>query len=153
MPDFISQSLITSSLLSTIRFPTIQNRRRLDLVTDGYSIPAEDEASLRVEVQNVSAEQLARCSTQQQSALLACATASYNDECISARIRVRALTHWNRPIFAQPDSRHPACITAAKEKSTRMGTSRLPTGSRAACRALCAINRERRRERRPGRRL
>eukprot|EP00966_Prymnesium_polylepis_P280958 6491324-Prymnesium_polylepis.1 len=30
-----------------------------------------------------------------------------------------------------------------------MGTSRLPAGSRAACRALCAINRERRREWRP----
>eukprot|EP00966_Prymnesium_polylepis_P135255 3126397-Prymnesium_polylepis.1 len=75
--------IVQSSLLSTIRLPTIQSRRRLDLVTDGYSIPAEDEASLRLAVQNVSADQLARCSTQQQSALLACATASYNDECIN----------------------------------------------------------------------
>lgn len=87
MPAGIVSAPTPSSLLSTIRFPAVQSRRRLDaLLQDGYYVAAADEAALRAAAASLPANQKARCTPTQSAAPLACATPDFNDECIDGEL-------------------------------------------------------------------
>ena len=85
MPSGISSTPISSSRLSTIRVPTVQSRRRLDLYSDGYYMTQADLDSARAALATADQGYVARCTPWQSAAPLPCVSGAFETNCISGR--------------------------------------------------------------------
>jgi hypothetical protein len=83
MPEGIVATPIEAVRLSTMRIPTVEARRRLNLYDDGYYVTESELASIKAALVNADHDELVRCTPWQSSAPLPCVSGAMEVNCLS----------------------------------------------------------------------
>lgn len=81
-PAGIADSPVASVRLSTMRIPTLESGRRLNLYDDGFYTTTEDLATLKAALVNVDRGAVAKCTPWQPSAPLPCVSGAFASNCL-----------------------------------------------------------------------
>lgn len=82
-PAGIAASPVSSVRLSTMRIPTLETGRRLNLYDDGFYTTSEDLATMKAALVNADQGATAKCTSWQPSAPLPCVSSAFESNCLS----------------------------------------------------------------------
>jgi len=83
MPQGISQTPVSSARLSTMRIPTVEPGRRLNLYDDGYYVSSSELSDIKSALASADPGAVAHCTSWQHSAPLPCVSGALASNCLS----------------------------------------------------------------------